>query len=205
MTSRLTPIIPTGPRRVRRPAPFSGLAVSPLAALTLALTLSACGQSDFNGFAPACPVVEVPGPAADLLSYQGDTRDIGHMIAHASMTRVTGSCRVASRRSNDVVTDISLGMSVTRGPTAGRSVDIPYFIAVVYNGEIKSKRQFVETVEFPPNVTQTLTHTHTVPITLPVSRHVTIDGYHIEVGFQLTHQQLDYNRTHLIAPSFHPM
>ncbi|WP_231854134.1 hypothetical protein [Gluconacetobacter diazotrophicus] len=196
----MTTVIPTGPRRPRRPALFPGLAILPLAIL-----LSACGLDNPDAFAPSCPVVEVPGAAADLVSYDGDTRDIGHLIARAGVTRVTGSCRNAGGRTNAVVTDISLGMTVTRGPTAGRTVKIPYFIAVVYDGTIRNKKQFVETVEFPSNVTQMLTHAPVVPITLPLSRHVTIDGYHIEVGFQLTHDQLEYNRTHLVAPSFHPM
>ncbi|WP_323990821.1 hypothetical protein [Nguyenibacter sp. L1] len=196
----MTIVIPTGPRRPRRPALLCGLALLPLAIL-----LTACDADNPNAFAPACPLVEVPGPAADLAAYDGETHDVGHLVARASLTRVSGSCRAAGRHTHDIVTDISLGLTVSRGPATGHAVDIPYFIAVVQDGEIKSKKQFVETVTFPPNVTETHIFTHIVPITLPIGHHVTVDSYHIEVGFQLTRAQLDYNRAHLLTPAFHPL
>ncbi|WP_240161978.1 hypothetical protein [Gluconacetobacter azotocaptans] len=205
----MTIAIPNGLRRLCRPVAFRGVALR-LALLSLALLPSACQMDDPNAFAPACPVVEVPGEAADLVAYAGDAHDIAHMTTRVGLTRVTGNCQQGSRggkgRARSITTNISVGMDVTRGPaTKGRSVEIPYFIAVVYDGEIKSKKQFVETVTFPPNVTHMLTHTRIVPIDLPVSHRVTIDGYHIEVGFQLTPDQLAYNRSHLITPSFHPL
>ncbi|WP_246379739.1 hypothetical protein [Gluconacetobacter johannae] len=201
----MTIAIPHGLHRLRRPVAFRGLAL-----LSLALLPAACSLDDPNAFAPACPVVEVPGEAADLVAYAGDAHDIAHMTTRASLTRVTGNCQQGSSgghgRARSITTNISVGMDLTRGPaTKGRTVDVPYFVAVVYDGEIKSKKQFVETIEFPPNVTHMLTHTRIVPIDLPVSHRVTIDGYHIEVGFQLTPDQLAYNRSHLITPSFHPL
>lgn len=203
MTPRMTIASPSGPRRFR-PAHLRGLAILPLA-----MSLAACAMDNPNGFAPSCPVVEVPGAAADQMAFTGPSHDIGHLASRASVTRVTGQCRTGPGtgpgRPASVVADISLGLNVTRGPGAGRTVEIPYFIAVVYGDEIKNKKQFTETVQFPANVTQMLTHTRIVPITLPVSKHVTIDGYRLEVGLQLTKEQLDYNQTHLIAPTFHHM
>ncbi|MBB2169383.1 hypothetical protein HLH36_13655 [Gluconacetobacter aggeris] len=199
MTSRMTIVSPSGLRRFR-PAHLSGLAILPLA-----MSLAACSLDNPDAFAPSCPIVEVPGAAADLVAFTGPSHDIGHLASRASVTRVTGQCHKGEGKSASVVADISLGLNVTRGPGAGRTLEIPYFVAVVYGDEIKNKKQFTETVQFPANVTQMLTHTRIVPITLPVSKHVTIDGYRLEVGLQLTKEQLDYNQTHLIAPTFHHM
>lgn len=199
MTPRMTIVSPSGLPRFR-PARLGGLAILPLA-----MSLAACSMDNPDGFAPSCPTVEVPGAAADLVAFNGASRDIGHMAVRASVTRVTGQCHAGSGHPAPVVAEISLGLNVTRGPGTGRTVEIPYFVAVVYGDEIKNKKQFVETVQFPANVTQMLTHARVVPITLPVSKRVTIDGYRLEVGLQLTKEQLDYNQTHLIAPTFHHM
>lgn len=197
---RMTIVSPSGLSRFR-PAHLSGLAILPLA-----MSLAACTLDNPDAFAPSCPTIEVPGAAADLVAFSGPSHDIGHMAARASVTRVTGQCHAGTGRAPvPVVAEISLGLNVTRGPGTGRTVEIPYFVAVVYGDEIKSKKQFVETVQFPANVTQMLTHARVVPITLPVSKRVTIDGYRLEVGLQLTKEQLEYNQTHLIPATFHPM
>ncbi|MFW7267187.1 hypothetical protein ACMAUO_04350 [Gluconacetobacter sp. Hr-1-5] len=201
MIPRMTIASPSGLRRFR-PAHLSGLAILPLA-----MSLAACSLENPDGFAPACPTIEVPGAAADQIAFTGSSHDIGHLASRASVTRVTGQCHrgAGHQLMTAVVAEVSLGLNVTRGPSVGRTVEVPYFIAVVYGDEIKNKKQFVEKVQFPANVTQMLTHTRIVPITLPVSKHVTIDGYRLEVGLQLTKEQLEYNQTHLIAPSFHHM
>lgn len=202
MIPRMTIASPGGLRRFR-PAHLSGLAILPFA-----MSLAACSMDNPDGFAPACPTVEVLGAAADQIAFTGPSHDIGHLASRASVTRVTGQCHRGAgdqKKTASVVAEVSLGLNVTRGPGTGRTVEVPYFIAVVYGDEIKNKKQFVEKVQFPANVTQMLTHTRIVPITLPVSRHVTIDGYRLEVGLQLTKEQLEYNQTHLIAPTFHHM
>jgi hypothetical protein len=42
-------------------------------------------------------------------------------------------------------------------------------------------------------------------IDLPDAARQDPDSYRLEVGFQLTQQQLTYNRSHLVPPSFKPL
>ncbi|GBQ46669.1 hypothetical protein ACM0P6_05535 [Komagataeibacter sucrofermentans] len=190
------------------PAPVSprlwrnALKICTVAGLSL---LGACeGESDSIDFAPACPVVEIPGEAADYYQYTGNDHDVTHLVARASLTRVVGSCEEGQHRT--VMTNMKIGLHVERGPASGVNfVNIPYFVAVVFNGEIKSKKEFVAHVSFADGRMQDLTHTRDIPITLPVSRHIHSDQYHIEIGFQLTKAQLDFNRAHLVMPTFHKM
>ncbi|ATU72025.1 hypothetical protein CFR78_02735 [Komagataeibacter rhaeticus] len=192
----MLPALPL-PRLRRTALKFCALASLPL--------LAACsGESDSIDFAPACPVVEIPGEAADYYQYSGTDHDITHLVARASLTRVVGSCEAGEHRT--VMTNMKIGLHVERGPASKVDfVNIPYFVAVVFNGEIKSKKEFVAHVSFEDGRMQDLTHTSNIPITLPVSRHIHSDQYHLEIGFQLTKAQLDFNRAHLVMPTFHKM
>ncbi|MCE2574933.1 hypothetical protein [Komagataeibacter sp. FNDCR2] len=171
---------------------------------TLAAVGGCSSATDSIDFAPACPVVEIPSEAADYYQYSGTDHDITHLIARASLTRVVGSCEAGSQR--NVITGLKIGLHVERGPASRVNfVNIPYFVAVVFNGDIKSKKEFVAHVSFEDGRMQDLTHTGNIPIALPVSRRVHSDQYHIEIGFQLTKAQLDFNRAHLVMPTFHKM
>ncbi|MFT9376016.1 hypothetical protein [Komagataeibacter saccharivorans] len=170
----------------------------------LALVGACSNASDSIDFAPACPVVEVPSEAADYYQYAGNDHDVTHLVARASLTRVVGSCEAGAQRS--VMTNMKIGLHVERGPASkAEFVNIPYFVAVVFNGEITSNKEFVAYVSFEDGRMQDLTHTRNIPITLPVSRHIHSDQYHIEIGFQLTKAQLDFNRAHLVMPTFRKM
>ncbi|MBE7729527.1 hypothetical protein [Komagataeibacter sp. FXV3] len=186
------------PSRLSRNA----LTICMLGAVSL---LAGCSsESDSIDFAPACPVVEIPGEAADYYQYSGNDHDVTHLVARASLTRVVGSCEAGQKRT--VMTNMKIGLHVERGPASNVNfVNVPYFVAVVFNGEIKSKKEFVAHVSFDNGRMQDLTHTRNIPITLPVSRHIHSDQYHIEIGFQLTKAQLDFNRAHLVMPTFHKM
>lgn len=177
------------------------------AAALLALPLLASGcqtQSDSIAFAPACPVVEIPGEAADYYQYTGSEHDLSHLVVRSALREVVGSCADGAHRT--VVTNMQVGLHVVRGPASKVNfVNIPYFVAVVYNGEIKSKKEFIAHIEFDGGELQKITSTRNIPITLPISRRIHSDQYHIEIGFQLTQAQLDFNRAHLVMPTFHKL
>ena len=197
-------MIPHFPSR----ASLSSRAATFARALTLlALPLLAAGcqnESDSISFAPTCPVVEVPGEAADYYQYTGSEHDLSHLVVRAALREVVGSCEDGLHRT--VVTNMQIGLHVVRGPASKVNfVNIPYFVAVVYNGEIKSKKQFIAHIEFDNGDLQKATSTRNIPITLPISRRIHSEQYHIEIGFQLTQAQLDFNRAHLVMPSFHKL
>jgi hypothetical protein len=93
---------------------------------------------------------------------------------------------------------VQLQLAVTRGPVAqGSAISVPYFIAVTRDGAVISKQSLQAVAQFPDNGDKVLVKTDPVSLDLPVTRARPGTSYRIEVGFQLTSQQLDYNRAHL--------
>lgn len=167
-----------------------------------ALSLSACGQEEESAFAPTCPHVEILGEAADSYQYDGRGLDAGSLVSHASMTGLTGNCEAAPKKS--VRTRISVAMDVERGPAAKeQTITLPYFIAVLHDGNIIDKKMFDVPVTFEGNASSAVLRTPVRIIDVPASPDLQQTNYALEVGFQLTHAQLDYNRAHLRPANFH--
>jgi hypothetical protein len=183
----MNPLLP-----VRRPI----LRLLPLAAFAM---LASCAPDNPDAFAPACAPVGILGEAADYSDYGGaEARaDLSRLIAHGSITGVSGHCSAAANNTA-LHTEIRLDLAITRGPAApGRTLSVPYFIAVTRDGRVITKQSLVATAQFPDNGDRVLVRTDPVTLDLPVSRAKPGASYRIEVGFQLTSAQLGYNRAHL--------
>lgn len=180
---------------------FAVLALSGAALLPLA----ACGPDEQSAFAPACPHVEIVGQAADSYSYNGRGLDVGSLVSHASMTGLTGACAAGphDEHKKTVRTQLSIAMTVDRGPAAGGdTIVLPYFVVVLRDGHIVDKKIFEVPVSFEPNTSTTTLRTPIRIIDVPASDNIQDTNYTMEIGFQLTHAQLNYNRAHLHPASF---
>lgn len=183
------------------PARFAAFAAAALGFLPLA----ACDQDEQSAFAPACPHVEILGEAADSYDYNGRGLDVGSLVSHASMTGLTGACEAGPTDNHKKIvrTRLSVAMNVARGPAAkGDTVTLPYFVAVLHDGHIVDKKVFETPIQFEPNVSTTTVRTPVRIIDVPASDNIQETNYAMEIGFQLTHAQLDYNRTHLTPAAF---
>jgi hypothetical protein len=185
--------VPLSPTRSSR-SPLSVLRFLPLG--LLALLPAGCGPSDENGFAPACAPVGILGDAADYTDYGSAQEDLTTLVSQGSIVAVNGKC-ASNKLANNLHTVIRLDMAVTRGPAAqSRDIAVPYFIAVTDRGSIVNKQTLVAQAHFPANGTRVLVTTDPMVLDLPMSRRHPSTDYRIEVGFQLTPQQLEHNRTH---------
>lgn len=161
--------------------------------------LAGCGPQDPDSFAPACAPVGILAEAADYSDYgqSGRGPDLSRLVSQGSITGVSGHCS-SSDHGTTLHTVIQLQLAITRGPiAAGSKLSVPYFIAVTQNGAVISKQTLTALAQFPDNGDKVLVNTDTVAMDLPVTRARPGTSYRIEVGFQLTAQQLDYNRAHL--------
>lgn len=187
----------------RRVLPFTTRLLATAAA---GLSLAAC-QDEQSAFAPACPHVDIIGEAADYYSYDGKGLDLGDLVSHATITGMTGACAagpMASHHRKTVRTNVTIAMTVERGPAAkGETLTLPYFIAVVRDGKILNKKIFNVDVTFAPNTTVTSVRSPVRVIDLPASNSIEDTDYHMAVGFQLNHAQLEYNRIHVTNAQFH--
>ncbi len=158
--------------------------------------LSGCGPDDPNAFAPDCAPVGILSDGADLTVYAGPSHDISTLVTQASVVGVNGSCSNAEK-GHALHTSVSVVISVMRGPAASqRDVTIPYFIAVLRGGTIVSKHDLGIEAHFPPNVDRLALRSDPLVLELPISRRMSSDSYRLEVGLQLTPEQLAYNREH---------
>ena len=161
--------------------------------------LSGCGPQNPDAFAPACAQVGLLAEAADFPDYgaTGFGRpDLSRLGSHGSIIGVSGHCSSAAG-GTVLHTVVEVQMAIDRGPAAaGSSLDVPYFLAVILDGAVISKLPLAARAQFPDNGDKVLVKTDPVALDLPVTRRRPGSAYRIEVGFQLSAQQLDYNRAH---------
>lgn len=179
-------------------------AVLPVAALLLAGCETLGFTSGGTGEAPAvarptaeCPRVATPADTGDIVRFRTpDSRDLTDLVVEARITSLGGTCTLINRRTAVQVT-LSMGVEATRGPAApGRTLQLPYFVAVTGpNEEILDKAVYSLAVEFPANTQRARMRGEEVRLTLPVSATQDPAAYRVFVGFQLTESELALNRS----------
>ena len=165
-----------------------------LAPLVLAVFLTGCGPGR-NEFPPVCPAPTFLQYLSDLTRYRPDSagRDLTDLVLRARLTGLQGSCKDGSRQTLE--TTVSLTMELTRGPAMqGRIVQVPVFVAVTEGDRILNKEVFAVDFEFPPNLDRAAVGTPVLTLNLPVSPEKSGAAYGIIAGFQLTPDELAYNR-----------
>lgn len=158
------------------------------------LALAGCGGGTQDAFAPACPGAAILRDAADLSRYRNNQRDLVDTELEGRITGINGSCK---RDGADiVVTTVQVGMELTRGPAApGRQAQLAYFVAVLDGDAILDKQVFPLRAEFPANGDRLRFAGEDVELRLPVRENKTAAAYRIEVGFQLSPEELAANRS----------
>jgi hypothetical protein len=158
------------------------------------LALAGCGGGTQDAFAPACPGAAIVRDAADLSRYHGGQRDLVDTELEGRITGINGNCKRDG--ADTVVTTVQVGIELTRGPAApGRRAELAYFVAVLDGESILDKQVFPLRAEFPPNADRLRLSGDDVELRLPVRENKTAAAYRIEVGFQLTPEELEANRS----------
>ncbi|MCX5619435.1 hypothetical protein [Bombella pollinis] len=178
-----------------------------LSTLMLVTLLTGCeGEDTTHTFAPACPKFDVPSPLADLITYDGKGLDAAHRLTSTHILAVQGDCRTGPKDEQKrplTRVRLSLNLQLERGPAAkGDTVTIPYFVAILQDGQIVDKKIFTETVKLTPSLSVMQANTPLRFIDIPTGNNPQISPYSMEIGFQLNHDELTYNRTHLRAAQF---
>jgi hypothetical protein len=176
------------------------------AVLALAIPLAGCGSDDtleeeaeqpqVRFVVPddptGCPRVVVLRDAAEEVQLRPGGRDLTDMVARATFGQFDGGCEYDD---TGVDVEVTLQLISELGPAAtGRQAQFDYFVAVTDPQDvILAKEVFSTTIEFPEGrnvagVTEELRQR------IPLDRLATGPAYDIILGFQLTEDQLDYNR-----------
>lgn len=161
--------------------------------------LAGCGPGK-DEFAPVCPRASLLWQAADLSRYRDEsaasTQDIRDLILSGRVVAVPAKCE-AGKTASQLAADVGITVQLTRGPAMpGRTTDVQYFLAVTENGTILDKQVYQSTVVFPPNVDQMTLTSPSVHMVFPISPTKSGAAYTVLAGFQLTADELAYNRRH---------
>ncbi len=168
----------------------------------LAATLSASGCESMFGKPETlpCPTVGVPRDLSEIVVFAGSGRDLID-VDHAGRIRdVDSTCRFEF--DDDAHTRGTLHVTVTplfeaeRGNADNdRAGVLPYFVAVATAARApRQKRDFSVTARFPGNVSRMRFADTPVHLEVPLGEGERGHSYRIYVGFQLTPEQLAFNR-----------
>lgn len=115
------------------------------------------------------------------------------MVIDGRITGLGGKCSYVD--GEHLATIVSVNMELTRGPAMqGRTADVTYFVSISRGDEILDKRQYTLRAAFDRNNGKLRLVGDETYLDVPTPGKVTGDSYRIEVGFQLTPQELDFNR-----------
>ena len=167
-------------------------------ALAAVLALSGCNR---NRPEPACPAGFIPSDAAKVTRFRdGPGRDLTDVLFQANVQDILIQC---NHERKVAVVDLQIAITVDRGPAdRGRSVDLPYFVAILDpDGQITTKQEFKVHFDFNDNRThlgcviggKNSCDADEPEPRVPLSDKLT--NYRILVGFQLTPEELAWNRT----------
>jgi hypothetical protein len=164
---------------------------APLALLAAGL-LAGCSDSE-GKFAPACPQISLLAEGADLTRFAGQGRDILDRVLEGRLSGIEGTCQPG--RNNEMVTTLRLRAELRRGPAAqGRSVQVPYFVAVMDGERIVDRRSFALEATFPSNVDRLRVTGEELELRFPGTADGSAPRLRVLVSFQLTQDELAFNR-----------
>jgi len=171
-----------------------GRGVSALAALGVTVLVAGCGgSSGERAVAMTCPRI-VPASATDTIAVMRpgghEMKDIlvGGKILDASTT-----CKRVRDGGMDVFTEIHF--YAKRADVRTPDTVLPYFVALLDpQQQVIAQEGFQLPVKFYPGEAERRFPAEDITINLPVKNVATGSAYTIVVGFQLTPDQLAFNR-----------
>ncbi|WOF73111.1 hypothetical protein QMT40_000737 [Parvibaculaceae bacterium PLY_AMNH_Bact1] len=159
--------------------------------------LSACAseaQVELEQALP-CPGVGILGGTENLTSFSGAGNDITDIALTAELERVVSRCEY-DIDDGIIYVDLAVRGVAEIGPAAAsREVTVPMFIALTeINSRVLRKDTFLLPLTFEGNQ-RTTRFIHTIEETkVPYVARIDGSAYEILVGFQLTPEELAYNK-----------
>lgn len=154
-----------------------------------AVVLSACSRTE----PLPCPRVSVLDGAATVTKFrEGSGRDLTDVDARGEIVDVATSC---SYDGNVVTLDMQVAIAATRGPAdEDRAAQFDYFVAVIDpDRNVLAKEIFDIRFAFPDTRTR-VGRIEEIEPRIPLPDVKRAPAYGIIVGFQLTPEELQWNR-----------
>jgi len=158
------------------------------ALFVLPLLLAACADAPEDG--RVCPQAAVVRDLAQSVQFVAGKKTA--VAAAARMDNVSGDC---SFKQDKIVADVDVALRAFRGaPLKGEQASFPYFVALIDpTDHVVAKTAMTATVTLPKE-TKMEERVEKLRITLPTPKGETGEGWRILAGFQLTPEQVAFNR-----------
>lgn len=167
-------------------------------AALLLLGLAGCSARPGDSAIPACPRIGILADASRIVVFRdGPGRDLSDVVYEAELAGVTGEC-VYDRRRTNVTVDMRLRIDGLRGPAdRTRAADLTYFVAVLdKQSAVLARQEFRSRLEFPLNIARIAT-VEELEQKMVLAKDQPGSDFEILVGFKLSPDQLERNRTGL--------
>jgi hypothetical protein len=161
-------------------------AVATIAAMALTAGFAAA-KSQARAKGAACPSVNILPDAVRVTQMSNGKADLKAEIREPAI-----ACSVAGGKAKSKLSFWVKSAIAPNADIAARSV--PYFVAIIVDGEVIGKEVFQLALPFAGDrklmVKERIAH-----IDIPVAHGRTAEDYSVTIGFQLTPEQVAYNRT----------
>ena len=166
--------------------------IAPMA-LAASAALSSCSSDKDK--APTCPYAAVLAPVSTLTTFQPDkTDDPAGELYTVGIVHVETKCDF-DPDNGTTNSSLEIRFKAKHAPTEGaKEYRVPYFVAVALDGKILNKRDVWLRFGFPPGSPTTTFTDSVASIVVNLENGKRPYDYEIVVGFQLTKDQLDYNK-----------
>ena len=162
-----------------------------LAAVPVALFMAGCSSSEPP---PPCPSVGTPSPLESFTQFEpAGGRDLTQVKFSGKFSGFQSTCEYDD---TGVDVDLAIQMIVERGPAdRDRQANLQYFVAVENGpGNLTAKQVFDVTIPFEGN-SRRLARVEEISLRVPAPAGHGFKQTRILVGFQLTAEQVEYNRS----------
>ncbi|MEQ8709350.1 MAG: hypothetical protein RIC36_10195 [Rhodospirillales bacterium] len=156
------------------------------------ILLAACTQR----IAPPCPPQNKLIDHARITQFRdGPGRDITDIDFKAVMLDPVGQCVYPDEKDRMIIS-LQVVFDIERGPTATtQTEDVPYYVAIVTRDQqIIRKQSFVAQLTYPERASRMRFIDGFVDIEIPLSESLRPNMIEVKTGFQLSEEQLLYNR-----------
>jgi hypothetical protein len=155
-----------------------------LATLALAFTATADARSK----PVSCPSVSILMDAVRITQMKA-----GRIDMKAEIREPTLSCSLASGTAKAKLSFWVKGAISPLSDIAPR--EVPYFVAIISEGKVIGKEVFTMAIPFAEGKRKISVKEKIARIDIPVADGKKADDYSVTIGFQLTEEQVNYNRT----------
>ena len=137
---------------------------------------------------PVCPSISILADATRVTVMQSGKIDLKAEIRTPEL-----GCTVAGSTAK---ARLSFWVKSAIAPEAAVNTrTIPYFVAIIANGKVIAKEIFDLKLAFTPAERKLLVKEQIARIDIPLAQGKVAEDYSVTIGFQLTEEQANYNRT----------